>query len=148
LAYVKDHKLIEKLWASPSKNPLDARQSYKNLFEQVSFPTPRESKLLSREERERLDKLWPAGEHEARARLGNFMEGHVSDYSENRNIPGYEGGTSAMSVHFSSGTMSVRQAIAVVASANKGKLDSGNAGHTGYVKHKTFSDTYRLSITN
>ncbi|EWC48173.1 hypothetical protein DRE_02277 [Drechslerella stenobrocha 248] len=141
--YVWRNKLLDKLSPSPGKNhpDLNTRESFKELFEQTSFPVPNEGKRLSEKDAARLAKLWPAGEHEALARLQLFLEEHVAKYADRRDRPDIEGGTSSLSLHFAAGTLSARQAVRAARDHNK-RL-SLDAGHHGWIREICFRDFYK-----
>ncbi|KAF3930498.1 Cryptochrome-2 [Dactylella cylindrospora] len=147
--YVWRNQLVDNLLPPPAKNDpkLRVRDSFKGLFAQKEFPTPAKEKCLSGEESQRLAKLWPAGEHEARARLQHFLENGISNYADRRNLPYIEYGTSSLSVHFAAGTLSARQAVRAARDHNKGKtLDSG---HHGWIREICFRDFYKvILVTN
>ncbi|KAF3902901.1 Cryptochrome-2 [Arthrobotrys entomopaga] len=146
--YVYKNGCIDHLFPPPSKNDpkLKAKDTFKDLFAQSSFPTPREEKRLSEKDAQRLAKLWPAGEHEAKARLSVFLD-RISKYAESRDRPDIEGGTSGLSVHFAAGTLSARQAFRTVVDHSPGK--SLAAGHHGWIRELCFRDFYKtILVTN
>ncbi|KAK6533529.1 hypothetical protein TWF694_002468 [Orbilia ellipsospora] len=140
--YVYKNGCIDHLSPPPSKNDpkLKAKDTFKDLFAQSSFPTPREEKQLSDKDSQRLTKLWPAGEHEAKARLKVFLE-RISKYADSRDRPDIEGGTSGLSVHFAAGTLSARQAFRTVVDHNTAK--SLSSGHHGWIRELCFRDFYK-----
>ncbi len=52
---------------------------------------------------------WEPGEEGAKKRLTSFLDGPVSDYADERNIPSNKSGTSRLSPHLSAGEISPRQ---------------------------------------
>ncbi|KAK6536513.1 hypothetical protein TWF281_000741 [Arthrobotrys megalospora] len=141
--YVYRNQCVENLFPPPGKNEPKhkAKEAFEELFSQTSFPTPNEDKRLGQKDAQRLAKLWPAGEHEAKSRLRRFLDERVSKYVDTRNRPDNDSGTSGLSVHFSAGTLSARQAVRACMDHNKGKtLDSG---HHGWIREICFRDFYK-----
>ncbi|KAF3087019.1 hypothetical protein TWF569_004135 [Orbilia oligospora] len=141
--YVYRNKCVQDLFPPPGKNDPKhtTREAFAELFSQTSFPTPNSNKRLEQKEAQRLAKLWPAGEHEARSRLRRFLDERVSKYVDTRNRPDNDSGTSGLSVHLSAGTLSARQAVRACMDHNKGKsLDSG---HHGWIRELCFRDFYK-----
>ncbi|KAF3910767.1 Cryptochrome-2 [Dactylellina cionopaga] len=141
--YIAKNRVIENLFPVPKKNDpkLETKETFKDLFDQLSFPTPSEDKQLSEKDTQRLAKLWPAGEHEAKSRLQLFLDERVSKYADRRDRPDIENGTSALSVHFAAGTLSARQAVRATEDHGKGK--SLDAGHHGWIRELCFRDFYK-----
>jgi len=133
--------LIE-LSAPPNPNPPSARQTYARLFACKIPPAPT-NKRLSGEEEKRFRSLWPAGEREAMKRLAKFCEEDIGQYGRNRNIPSTSG-TSSLSVHFASGTLSARTAVRTArARNNTKKLDGGHEGIQTWISEVAWRDFYK-----
>ncbi|EPS37381.1 hypothetical protein H072_8941 [Dactylellina haptotyla CBS 200.50] len=147
--YVYKNECVANLFPSPPKNnpKLKAKDTFRDLFSQTSFPDPLPAKQLSQKDSHRLAKLWPAGEHEAKSRLKVFLENGISKYSDRRDRPDIENGTSALSLHFAAGTLSARQAVrAVLDHSSTRSLDSG---HHGWIREICFRDFYKtILLTN
>ena len=62
----------------PEVNDKKARQDFKQLFESKVFELPDSKQFASKEERERLRKLWPAGNEAGMKRLQQFLDKKVS----------------------------------------------------------------------
>ena len=88
--------------------------------------------LEEKEQAEYLASLCPAGEHAAQARLMGFLKDQVDAYHDHRNsLAG--SGTSILSVHFASGTLSAGQAVRAVLGASSIKaLDRGKKRTQAY----------------
>ncbi|KAK3693339.1 deoxyribodipyrimidine photolyase [Podospora appendiculata] len=115
---------------------------FKELFE-YEIPLAPEGKRLGEEERKRFAALWPAGEHEAKKRLEKFCEEDIGAYGERRNLPSVPG-TSNISVHFASGTMSSRTAVRTARNRNKTKrLDGGVEGIQKWISEVAWRDFYK-----
>ncbi|KAK6361639.1 hypothetical protein TWF730_005357 [Orbilia blumenaviensis] len=141
--YLYRNKCVQDLFPPPGKNDpkYNTEETFKELFSQAAFPTPNAGKQLEQKVAQRLKKLWPAGEHEARSRLRRFLEERVSKYVDTRNRPDNDSGTSGLSVHFAAGTLSARQAVRACMDHNKAKtLDSG---HHGWIREICFRDFYK-----
>ena len=142
MAHIHKHPELLKLSEAPSKNPSSARQKFQNLFDSP-VPDAPNNKSLNAEEKKRYRGLWPPGEHEAQDRLQKFLTQTVSEYSKNRNFPA-KNSTAMLSVHFSSGTLSGRSAIAAARDANSTKkLDGGNSGIVGWISEVAWRDFYK-----
>ncbi|KAK0735182.1 DNA photolyase, FAD-binding/Cryptochrome [Lasiosphaeria miniovina] len=140
--YLHDHLELLELLDPPGRNPESARTTFAKLFDCDIPPAP-ENKKLGEEEAQRLEALWPAGEHEAMRRLTKFCEEDIGTYKENRNMP-FISGTSNLSVHFASGTLSARTAVrAARDSNNTKKLDGGNPGIQTWISEVAWRDFYK-----
>lgn len=130
------------LFPGPAQNPKSTRTDFKDLFE-CPIPDAPENKSLTVEEKKRFRSLWPPGEHEANERLAKFLGERVKAYKDKRNFPAANA-TAVVSVHFASGTLSARSAIATARAANTtGKLDGGSAGIAGWISEVAWRDFYK-----
>lgn len=130
------------LYDPPGKNPVNARSTFKDLFES-NIPDAPENKKLTAEELKRFRSMWPPGEHEAHERLDTFLKQKVTKYKEDRNYPAANS-TAVLSVHFASGTLSTRTAVAKARDANSTKkLDGGNAGIANWISELAWRDFYK-----
>ncbi|KAH0562850.1 hypothetical protein GP486_002537, partial [Trichoglossum hirsutum] len=142
MTYIHEHPEALILHPPPSKNPRTAREKFEYIFEQ-DIPEVLENKRLGDEEMERLRSLWPAGEHEARKQLVEFIGERIGEYGTMRNIPSANG-TSMLSVHFAVGTLSARTAIRRARDTNGGsRLDTGNKGIMTWISEVAWRDFYR-----
>ena len=142
ISYLHTHPHHLDLFDPPTQNPESARIKYKNLFDCPIPATPNHMSLTD-EERTRFASLWPPGEHEARERLDKFIKEKVGKYKDHRNFPAANA-TAVMSVHFSSGTISARTAVATARDANSTKkLDGGNTGIAGWIAEIGWRDFYK-----
>ncbi|RYY75271.1 MAG: deoxyribodipyrimidine photo-lyase [Gammaproteobacteria bacterium] len=94
-----------------------------------------------------LSKLWPAGEKEAAKRLKAFIKNHIHDYDTGRDFPDLDG-TSQLSPYLAIGSISPRQCIAAALHANRGELDSGNAGVTTWIGELIWRDFYQHVVVD
>ena len=142
VAYLHTHPHQLDLFNPPTKNPEDAQKTFKDLFES-GIPEAPENRKLTSEEKKRFRSMWPPGEHEARERLSKFLSEKVQDYADARNSPA-SNSTAIVSVHFSSGTLSARTAIAAARNANiTKKLDGGHKGIISWISEVAWRDFYK-----
>lgn len=142
VAYLHAHPKQLDLFDPPGKNPASARGTFESLFDN-QIPEAPENRKLTAEERKRFRSLWPPGEHEAHERLEKFLKQKASKYKDLRNFPAGNG-TAVLSVHFASGTLSARTAIASARDANSTKkLDAGNAGIMTWISEVAWRDFYK-----
>ncbi|KAM7194643.1 deoxyribodipyrimidine photolyase [Naviculisporaceae sp. PSN 640] len=142
IAYVHENPEVLELFERPGPNPTTARTKFAKLFECV-IPEAPKNKRLSEDEAKRSRALFPAGEHEAMKRLGKFCDEDIGGYGKNRNIPSVPG-TSNLSVHFASGTLSARTAVRTARDRNNTKkLNGGNEGIQTWISEVAWRDFYK-----
>ena len=142
IKHVHENRFLLDLAGSPERNHKSARAKFGRLFE-CKVPEAPEGKRLSEQERKKFEALWPAGEHEAAKRLSKFCDEAVGKYGQNRNIPA-NSGTSNLSVHFASGTLSTRTAVRTARDRNNTKkLDGGNEGIQVWISEIAWRDFYK-----
>ena len=147
VAHIHDNLDFLELFEPPSKNPESARKKFKGLFD-CPIPEAPMNKSLNDEEKKRYRPLWPCGEHEALKRLDKFCQERIGGYSDNRNIPA-ENGTSCLSVHLASGTISARMCVRTARDRNKTKkLNGGNDGIATWISEVAWRDFYRHVLVN
>lgn len=142
VAHIHNHNNLVDLFDPPGKNPESARRKFAKLFES-KIPDAPENKKLTDEEKKRFRSMWPAGEEEAHERLSRFADERIGKYQEKRNFPA-QNGTSSLSVHFASGTLSARTAIRTARDHNSTKkLDGGNQGIQTWISEVAWRDFYK-----
>lgn len=142
VAHIHKHRLLLDECQTPTQNPSIAREKYKALFDHPIPPTP-ENKTLTADEKARFTSLWPAGEHEAHARLQKFLSQRISKYSDLRNFPAANN-TGVLSVHFSVGTLAARTAVRTAVACNSTPdLDAGNTGIKTWISEIAWRDFYK-----
>lgn len=147
VAHIHDNPDLLELFDPPTKNPGSARKVFKELFDCAIPDTPK-NKLLNDEEKKRFRAYWPCGEHEAKLRMEKFCEQRIGKYHNKRNIPATNG-TSSLSVHLSSGTISARTCVRTARDRNKTKrLDGGNEGIRVWISEVAWRDFYRHVLVN
>lgn len=131
----------------PPQNPSSVRQSFAALFD-CEIPEAPQSKRLSEDDATRLHAVWPAGEHEAMARLEKFCEEKIGQYHAARNIP-FGVSTSNISAHLAAGTLSARTAVRYARDRNKTKkLDAGMEGIQTWISEVAWRDFYKHVLVN
>ncbi|MBD1589122.1 deoxyribodipyrimidine photo-lyase [Pseudomonas typographi] len=90
----------------------------------------------------RLREHWPAGEGEARRRLGDFIDARLDYYASERDLPSRLG-TSTLSAYLSAGVISPRQCLQAALQHNNGELDSGNAGAITWIGELIWREFYK-----
>jgi deoxyribodipyrimidine photo-lyase len=147
VAHIHANLHLLELYDPPAQNPKAARKSYKALFD-TPIPAAPKNKSLTDEEKKRYHAFWPCGEHEARHRLNKFLDEKVGNYHELRNIPAGLG-TSSISVHLASGTISPRTCVRVARDRNKTKkLDGGHEGIQRWISEVAWRDFYKHVLVN
>ncbi|KAK3392740.1 deoxyribodipyrimidine photo-lyase [Podospora didyma] len=142
IRFIHDNPILLELSDPPGRNPETAREVFSTLYD-CDIPSAPETKRLEVDDAVKLCALWPAGEHEAAKRLEKFCEEDIGSYGKNRNIPAQQG-TSSLSVHFASGTLSSRTAVRTARDRNKTKkLDGGNEGIQTWISEVAWRDFYK-----
>jgi deoxyribodipyrimidine photo-lyase len=86
--------------------------------------------------------IWPAGENEAKKRLGEFLSKRVLDYSKNRNEPILDG-TSRISPYLALGVISPKKCILEALKINNFEFTSGNNGITKWIDEIIWREFYK-----
>ncbi|KAJ5108209.1 Cryptochrome/DNA photolyase class 1 [Penicillium angulare] len=141
LAFLKENPDYLELSEEPGSNPGNARQAFPSLFD-CELPAVPENKRLTTEEEKRIQKLYPAGEHEGLQRLEKFLEEKGRQYEEKRNIMASQH-TSILSPYFASGALSARTAVAAAKGANKNHLDRYDQGYITWISEVAWRDFYK-----
>jgi len=131
----------------PSGNDKSSTESLKALFETKVPTLPDDKNFASNEDRERIRKLWPAGEEAGMKRLDDFLKNKVKNYATNRSMPAKDP-SSRMSAYFSAGVVSVREVLKRAKEYNNGKnfTEAGGAGIAGWVREIVFREFYRQML--
>ncbi|KAH8203542.1 hypothetical protein TruAng_002290 [Truncatella angustata] len=142
IAHVHANPDLLSIFDPPERNPPDARVKVAALFG-CEIPDVPGNKRLSDEDAIRLHAVFPAGEHEARARLEKFCEEKIGVYHNARNTPAGVS-TSNISVHLAAGTLSARSAVRYARDRNKTqKLDAGMEGIQTWISEVAWRDFYK-----
>ncbi|EGO53807.1 deoxyribodipyrimidine photolyase [Neurospora tetrasperma FGSC 2508] len=142
IKHVEENPECLEIYEKPGPNPPGTKEKHENLFA-CSIPEAPEGKRLQDDEKARYHSIWPAGEHEAFKRLEKFCDEAIGKYAERRNIPAMQG-TSNLSVHFASGTLSARTAIRTARDRNNTKkLNGGNEGIQRWISEVAWRDFYK-----
>ncbi|KAH7273455.1 DNA photolyase, FAD-binding/Cryptochrome [Fusarium solani] len=147
VAHIHEDPDLLELYDPPEKNPASARKNFKKLFD-TQIPDAPKNKQLDNQEKKRLRSLWPCGEHEAKKRLDKFCEEMIGNYHKKRNIPS-DLGTSCLSVHLASGTISARTCVRTARDRNKTKkLNAGSEGIQTWISEVAWRDFYKHVLVN
>ncbi|KAF2704061.1 Cryptochrome/photolyase FAD-binding domain-containing protein [Pleomassaria siparia CBS 279.74] len=146
LSLIKEKPEMLDTSPAPSKNSNKAKKELSHLFNS-EVPKPGKDKLFSKEEdRTRIRSLWPAGHDAAKKRLRHFVEEKLDDYAATRSNPAKDS-TSRLSAYFSSGQLSIREALSGIKKANKGSADFSEKGAApgiySWVREIVFRELYR-----
>ena len=142
VAFLHSHPNHLRVHPTPSQNPNTTLTTFKQLFD-IAIPDAPTNKALNDEEKHRYRALWPVGEQEACERLAKFLTKRVNNYKDKRNLPA-EDGTSMLSVHFATGSISARTAIAAAQEVNSSpKLDAGVQGIMTWISEIAWRDFYK-----
>lgn len=128
---------------APVKNPKGTREDerFKSLFD-CEIPQAPEGMRLPADRQIEMEKLWPAGEHEALKRLEVFCEKKIGGYADRRNIPGEES-TSGLSPHLAAGTIAARTVVRMAMQNNNDRLEGGDNGTSTWISEVAWRDFYR-----
>ena len=128
----------------PAKNPSTARKTFSHIFD-IPLPVAPPNKALDKDERDRMSSLYPAGEHEAHARLERFVKKRIAEYKTTRDIPALHA-TSLLSPHLAAGTLSARDAVRVAQSSSskfsETDVMAGPQGPTVWISEVAWRDFY------
>lgn len=109
-------------------------------------PIPENKQFDSEDTKKRIRKLWPAGHQAGIDRLNFFIHKKIENYAKTRSDPSKDS-SSRMSAYFSSGTVSVREALSALRSYNSNSSDfSDNGASSGvcaWVREICFRELYR-----
>ncbi|KAF2221679.1 deoxyribodipyrimidine photo-lyase [Elsinoe ampelina] len=140
-ARVNAHPVLLEESPAPGRNPEGSREKFKKVFGMEVPEAPKEF-ALDEEEKERYGKLWPAGEHEALARLDKFLEARINKYKDTRNLPGMDT-TTKLSPHLAAGTLSARTAVRLAREkSGTKKVDAGSEGIKTWISEVAWRDFY------
>jgi deoxyribodipyrimidine photo-lyase len=89
-----------------------------------------------------IREFWPAGEDAARAQLHQFVDEHLPDYEQGRDIPSRPG-TSRMSAYLAAGVVSPRQCLHAALACNRGEFDGGEPGVVTWVNELLWREFYK-----
>ncbi|CAK7266052.1 DNA photolyase phr1 [Sporothrix epigloea] len=113
-----------------------------------AIPEAPEGKRLTDEEKKRFHQMWPAGEHEASARLEKFCKTRIDEYADKRDFPAASA-TSALSPYLASGAICTRTIIHTASDrAKASSLDSGSKGFRVWISEVAWRDFYKHVLVN
>jgi deoxyribodipyrimidine photo-lyase len=137
-----DPSLLD-LVPAPKGNDKDALKQFKDLFDSEIPSLPESKQFESKEDEQRIRKLWPAGHDAGIKRVHEFLDKKIRNYARDRSMPALDP-SSRLSPYFSSGIISVREALAITKKFNDNKhFDQGDAGVASWVREIVFREFYR-----
>ena len=143
LGLVKESPELLDTVPAPEKNP--SMPDVKGASHDVP-PVPENKQFDSEETRNRIRKLWPAGHKAGMDRLNHFIHKKIENYAKTRSDPSKDS-SSRMSAYFSSGTVSVREALSALRSYNNNSADfsekGASSGVYSWVREIAFRELYR-----
>ncbi|KAI9716756.1 MAG: hypothetical protein M1828_007563 [Chrysothrix sp. TS-e1954] len=140
----KQPKLLETV-PDPEGNDKSATQDFKKLFDSKVPELPESKQYASADDQKRIRKLWPAGHSAGMERLEHFLTKKVEDYAVTRSEPAKDS-SSRLSAYFSTGIVSVREALSAAKKHNEGQhFDASDAdpGIAAWVREIVFREFYR-----
>lgn len=143
LSIIKDDPSLLDTLPPPSKNAKSV--DVKNASHDVP-PVPKSKQFDSNDTRDRIRTLWPAGHSAGMSRLRHFINEKIEDYAATRSDPSKDS-SSRMSAYFSSGTVSVREALSELQKYNSNSADFNSSGASpgvaSWVREICFREQYR-----
>lgn len=133
----------------PSKNTVSIQKIFPKM-PGVTLDNLGSSKLFpSDQEREALEKRWPANHDAGITRMNAFLKKHVQKYHETRSEPALDS-TSRMNPYFSAGLVSVREVLHLIKQHNNHQNDfsdtKSGAGIAAWVRELVFRELYRQKL--
>jgi deoxyribodipyrimidine photo-lyase len=149
LAEVKSNPDLLNTVPAPSPNESSISKQLSALFDTKVPEVPKSRQFKSKEERDRIRKLWPAGHEAGTKRMDVFIKNKMESYAATRSQPAADS-TSRMSPYFSAGVVSVREALSKVKKYNNGSADFSSSGCSpgvsAWVREVVFRELYRQTI--
>lgn len=143
--HIHDHEDVIDLVDAPDKFPDKVRKVLlpKALFDSPIPHAPEGKQLQDDNEAARFRAMWPAGEHEATARLERFCEARLNGYARDRDVPSAEA-TSALSPYLATGSISARTVVQTASDrAGASSLNGGSDGFRVWVSEVAWRDFYK-----
>ncbi|KAF2202242.1 Cryptochrome/photolyase FAD-binding domain-containing protein [Delitschia confertaspora ATCC 74209] len=144
-ALVKHNPELLDMVPPPEKNDPSVLPQIQSLFGSEVPKPHRDNEFASPEDKARIRNLWPAGHAAGLQRMESFLQ-QIDRYAATRSNPAANS-TSRMSAYFSSGMVSVREALSEVRKYNKGSSEFSQAGSSdgvyGWVREIVFRELYR-----
>lgn len=147
LSEVKSDSSLLDTVPSPSKN--SANSQVRDLFGSKIPALPKEKQFSSKQEQERIRKLWPAGHDAGMKRMNDFIQKRIKNYAVTRSNPA-KNSSSRMSPYFAAGVVSVREALSAIMKYNDNSTDftesGSSAGVYSWVREIVFRELYRQTL--
>ncbi|KAG0090207.1 hypothetical protein BGZ92_003422 [Podila epicladia] len=90
-----------------------------------------------------IQRLFPAGEQAAHARLSEFVQQRAAQYHVRRDVPHEQQGCSMLSAYLNAGVLSTRQCVVAARAANRNKIVAGDEGLKTWIKELGWREFYR-----
>ncbi|KAK9429340.1 CDP photolyase [Lipomyces doorenjongii] len=129
------------IYEYPSRNHHSARTKFKDIYVS-SVPDAPARKALANEEKNRLQELWPAGEHEALSRLQRFLDEKSGRYKVERDFPAADC-TSLLSPYIACGALSARTIVKSAMERNDGSMDGRCSGIATWTSEIAWREFYK-----
>lgn len=143
LSELKGDPSLLDLVPPPKGNDKSVAKEFSALFDSKVPDLPGSKQFASNEEQQRIRKLWPAGHDAGIKRVHEFLDKKVSNYADDRSKPALDP-SSRLSPYFSSGIISVREALSIAKKWNDNQnFDQGDAGVAAWVREIVFREFYR-----
>lgn len=114
---------------APEPNHSEARTLFQKHFA-ATIPTSHPHGLDVAE----IQRLFPAGEQAAHARLNEFVQQRAAQYHVRRDVPHEQQGCSMLSAYLNAGVLSTRQCVVAARAANRNKIVAGDEGLKTWIK--------------
>ncbi|KAL8869223.1 MAG: hypothetical protein Q9174_004429 [Haloplaca sp. 1 TL-2023] len=146
LAEVKDAPDLLNTVPPPSEVDSSLSKQHSGLFGSKVPTAPENKQFESKEERDRIRELWPAGHEAGVKRCDKFIKEYIEDYAATRSNPAKDS-TSRLSAYFSAGVISMREVLTKMMKYNDGSSDfsssGSSAGVAAWVREICFRELYR-----
>jgi deoxyribodipyrimidine photo-lyase len=146
LAEIKSNPDLLNTVPAALANNSSASKEVSALFGSKLPDVPKGKQFKTEEERDRIRKLWPAGHEAGMKRMDQFIHDKIEDYLATRSQPAADS-TSRMSAYFSTGVVSVREALSKLKTYNKNSSDFSQTacrpGVYSWVREIVFRELYR-----
>ncbi|KAF9322806.1 hypothetical protein BG006_002041, partial [Podila minutissima] len=123
---------------APEPNHSKARTLFQKHFA-ATIPTSHPHGLDVAE----IQRLFPAGEQAAHARLNEFVQQRAAQYHVRRDVPHEQQGCSMLSAYLNAGVLSMRQCVVAARAANRNKIVAGDEGLKTWIKELGWREFYR-----
>ncbi|EME85974.1 uncharacterized protein MYCFIDRAFT_39565 [Pseudocercospora fijiensis CIRAD86] len=143
LSETKSDPSLLDLVGEPEANDKKTIAEWKEIADMKVPELPENKQFASKQEQQRIRKLWPAGHEAGMERLRKFLQKKVKSYAAHRSEPAGDP-SSRLSAYISAGIISIREILDEVKKANDGAhFDEGDGGIDSWVRELVFREFYR-----